>query len=59
MMQSRITCSAYGTTFSADSARILSLIEEDGELKILQIKQFSDPNQHNAFYAAGKGAPAS
>jgi hypothetical protein len=59
MTQSRVTCSAHGTTYSTDSARILSFVEEDGELKILQVKLFSDPQVHSAFFAAGEGAPAS
>jgi hypothetical protein len=59
MAQSTVTCSVRDATFTADSARIISLIEEDGELKILQIKNFTDPQAHGAFSAAGEGAPAS
>ena len=62
MTQSTATCSAHGTTFSADSALILSLVEEDGELKILQLKQFTDPQAQSALESASAeagGAPNS
>ena len=57
--QSTATCSVHGTTFTSDTACILSLVEEDGELKILQAKTFSDPQQHTAIdslIAVAKGA---
>ena len=55
-------CTLYGTTITADSVVIGSLVEEDGELKLLQCKEFSDPQRYNrlkSILAAGKGASAS
>jgi hypothetical protein len=60
--QTTAACSAYGTPFSTDSAFIISFVEEDGELKIIQVKQFSDPKEYDNFkgaQAAAKGVPAS
>jgi hypothetical protein len=49
MTQSTVACSAHGTTFSSNGACILSFVEEDGELKILQAKEFTDPQKYSAF----------
>jgi hypothetical protein len=62
MMQFTINCPTHGAMFNFSGAWILSLAEEDGELKILQVKEFTDPQDHIAFdsaHAAAKGAPAS
>jgi hypothetical protein len=53
-----------GTTQDYDSVLILSLVEEDGDIKILELKDFTDPQKRSAFYAGiakvvAKGAPAS
>ena len=42
---------AFGTV-SNDSITILSFVEEDGELKVLRSKEFTDPQQYNTFYDA-------
>ena len=34
-----------GTTIDYDSLTILSFVEEDGELKVLECKDFSDPQK--------------
>ena len=52
----------YGTTITSDSVCILSLVEEDGELKVLRSKEFSDPQQYRDYHsakAAAEGAGAS
>jgi hypothetical protein len=62
MAQGTAVCSAYGTTFDVESACIISFIEEDGELKVLRAKEFSNPQPHSSFRnakAAAEGAPAS
>ena len=53
-----------GTAYDYDTVAILSLIEEDGEMKILGCKDFSDPHKRSAFYAGifkamAQGTPAS
>jgi hypothetical protein len=53
-----------GTSCDYDTLIIISLVEEDGEIKILDIKDFSDPQKRSGFYAAAakvvaKGAPPS
>ena len=61
-MQATSVCTLYGTTLTSDSVAIISLVEEDGELKLLQCKEFSDPQRYNtmkSILAAAKGAPAS
>jgi hypothetical protein len=41
-----------GTTVNYDSVNIISLVEEDGELKVLEAKNFSsDPEQSVRFQA--------
>lgn len=39
-------------TFTADATCILTIGEEDGELKILQIQQYTGPQQQSAFESA-------
>ena len=34
-----------GGTFEYDSVAIITLVEEDGELKILEFKDFTDPEK--------------
>lgn len=48
----------YGTTLPYDSLMIFTLIEEDGELKILSCKDFADPQKRNAFIAGTTKAAA-
>jgi len=52
-----------GTTYDYDTLAILSLVEEDGEIKIVNSKEFSDPHKRGAFYAGiakvAQGMPAS
>lgn len=39
-----------GTTFEYDSVAIITFVEEDGEPKILEFKDFPDPEQRINFY---------
>lgn len=51
-----------GTTYEYDSVAIISLVEEDGEIKILDVKDFTDPYKRGAYYAGiakAAGVPAS
>jgi len=53
-----------GTKYEYDTVCINSLVEEDGELKILECKDFADSHKRAAFYAgiakfAAQGKPAS
>ena len=63
-MQITFICTTVDdTTLEYDSVIINTLVEEDGELKILENKDFSDPekrgNLHSlATKALAKGAPA-
>jgi hypothetical protein len=59
-----IFCFVDGTTCDYDSVCILSFVEEDGEMKLLEIKDFCDPQMRSNFYAcaakvAAKGVAAS
>ena len=49
---------ASGATIQYDTVFIISLVEEDGELKILNVKDFPDPQRHSAFIAAATKAAA-
>lgn len=42
---------ADGTTIDYDSVFILSFVDEDGELKVIGAKIFSDPEKRTRFYA--------
>ena len=46
---------ANGTAINYDTVLILSFVEENGELKVAEIKDFSDPVKRNAFHEASKG----
>ena len=39
-----------GTTFEYESLAILTLTEEDGELKLLGYKEFTDPEKRRNFH---------
>ena len=39
-----------GVTLDCDSVFIISFVEEDGELKLLEIKDFSDNEKRKAFH---------
>lgn len=41
-----------GTTLDYDSLTIITLVEEDGKLKILEFKDFSDPEKRRNFHKA-------
>ena len=52
-----------GTELEYDAVAILHFVEEDGETKILTIKDFADPEKRSAFNAGaakvvGRGALA-
>jgi len=49
---------ASGTTLPYDTVVVISLGEEDGELKVLSIKDFPDPQKRNAFAAGAAKAAA-
>ena len=40
-----------GTVYDYDSLMVLSLVEEDGKIKILECRDFSDPYKRGAFHA--------
>ena len=39
-----------GTALECDSLSILTLVEEDGELKVLEFKDFSDPEKRGKLH---------
>ena len=41
----------FGATLNYDTVVIYTFVEEDGELKILNCKDFSDPRQRSALIA--------
>ena len=41
-----------GPAFEYESLSIITLVEEDGELKILEFKDFADLEKRNNFYKA-------
>jgi hypothetical protein len=47
-----------GTTCEYDTLLIFSLVEEDGETKLIEIKDFCDPEKRSAFYAGVAKAAA-
>lgn len=47
-----------GATLSYEAIGVLTLVEEDGELKILHCKDFSDPQKRNAFITGAIKAAA-
>ena len=47
-----------GTTHEYDSVSIFTLVEEDGETKVLESKDFADPHKRSAFYAGISKAAA-
>lgn len=55
----RLTCTTQitvkatlidGVTYDYDGVGIISLVEEDGEIKILECKEFCDPHKRINFY---------
>ena len=58
MTQVTSTCSTVnGTTISKDAVCIISIVEEDGELKVLEAKEFADSPEHRAWQKLGSEAP--
>lgn len=52
-MQATIMCtSIHGVTINSNTCFMHSFIEEDGELKILRSKEFSNPEEYSDFYGA-------
>lgn len=39
-----------GAEFDYDSLAVFTLVKEDGELKLLEIKDFGDPNKRSYFF---------
>lgn len=51
-----------GTTIDYDSLIIFTFVDEDGEVKVLEAKDFSDPEKRKAFHVEAakilsKGTP--
>ena len=56
--QSSVTFTTVGgTTVDYNSLAVASFVEEDGQLKILEVKEFCDPQERNAFHAATAKTP--
>lgn len=52
MVQATATLTTVsGVTLSLETFGIITLVEEDGELKILHCKDFADPRKRNAVIA--------
>jgi len=47
-----------GTATNYDTVLIFSFIEEDGELKVVDIKDFADPEKRDAFHTEASKASA-
>jgi hypothetical protein len=47
-----------GTKCEYDTVCIFSFVEEDGEIKILELKDFCDPQKRSAFYVEAVKAAA-
>ena len=54
--QATTICETAFGPINNDNLTIHSFIEEDGELKILRSKEFSDSTQYNSFYSAKAAA---
>ena len=54
----RTISAVFGGTFSYDTITILTIGEEDGKLKVLHCKDFSDPEKRTAFYIGIANAAA-
>lgn len=50
MQHSFVFTTIDGSTIDYDCVLILSFVEEDGELKVLEGKDFSDPEMRRACY---------
>jgi len=51
-----------GTTLDYDSLSIFSLVDEDGGTRVIEFRDFSDPQKRSTFFAgiakaAAKGLP--
>lgn len=59
MTQLTAVCTTVdGTTHDYDSLSIFSLVEEDGEIKVLESKDFCDPQKRTTFFAGVAKAAA-
>ena len=47
-----------GNSFDYDTLLVMSFVEEDGELKVCEIKDFSDTEKRKAFHAAAAKSQA-
>ena len=45
-----IWATADGTVVNYDTVLIFTFVEEDGKLKVLDLKDFSDPEKRQAFH---------
>lgn len=48
----------FGVTLPYDTVAIITLVEEDGKLKVLHCKDFADPKKRDAFIAGAIKAAA-
>lgn len=60
MQTTAVWSTVDGTAVNYDTVLIFTFIEEDGELKVVDIKDFADSEKRNAFHteaskALGKG----
>lgn len=58
MQASAVCTTIHGTTVTYHSVVIFTLVEEDGELKILNCKDFADAQKRDAFVAGTAKAVA-
>ena len=54
--QTTTICETAFGPINNDNLTVQSFVEEDGELKILRSKEFSDSMQYNSFYSAKAAA---
>ena len=54
----RVLSTVFGGTFVYDALTILTLAEEDGELKVFHSKDFADPEKRLAVFTGAVNAAA-
>lgn len=50
MQVSGVASTADGDTLEHGAVAIITIAEEDGELKVLEVKEFCDPKKRNDFH---------
>jgi len=51
MQLTGVVTTTLGATLPYDTVAIVTLVEEDGELKVSQSKDFADPQKRDALFA--------